>query len=335
LQTRLDEFSRVYQVLKLSHARLEQQVKGASVSLRTSLLAFREHLSTCQFSEDDPMGGVGDRILQIFRDCGGVQMASLYEVTPPFGVDRAPVARLGRPPSLAASNPLLREAIRTGQTVSLNGDGFAPDSDDLLAVVPLVDVHDQVWGVVAINEMPFVAFQQSTLDLLTIVGGYIGDAIRACYGGGWNREDIAETFRNQLERSLRDARRHQLPAGLVTVYTSSEHLFGSLLKLAKTQSRGLDTVWGLPGDSYNVVSTLLPLTDKDGVKTYVHRLQSLMEDLHDPDLLNEDVVISGLALKAEHNVSRLMQEIQNIANGGAEAVEDAGRFTEWRNARVV
>jgi len=183
LQARLDQFSRVYQLLKVSHARLEQQVQGASMSLRTVLLAFREQLSRSEFQDGVPLGGMGDSVLRIFRECGGVQMAALYQVTPPFGVDPSPAAQLGRPPPLVVSNPLLREAVKTGQTVAVQADDYSAAADGVLAVVPLVDVQDQVWGVVTINEMPFVDFQHSSLDLLTIIGGYIGDAIRSYSGG--------------------------------------------------------------------------------------------------------------------------------------------------------
>jgi hypothetical protein len=313
LQTRFAEFSRVYQLLKVSHAKLEQQVQGSPASLRTTLLSFREYLSIRPFDETRPLGGVGDRVLEIFRDTGGVQMAALYPVSVPFGIDLTPAARLGRPPELVASNPLLREALRTGQTVTVNEDGYSSAADQLLAVVPLVDVYDRIWGVVAINEMPFVEFQRGTLDLLTIIGGYIGDAIRAGSGGSWSRNGAAETFWNQLERCLRDVRSHRLPAGLVIMDIGNPHAFAPALKLIQAQSRGLDTVW-VPdtGENAGVVCALLPLTDDAGVATYVSRLEALLREGIAIEA-DSDLVISGRALTAKDTLAELTEDIEKVA----------------------
>ena len=328
LQTRFAEFSRIYQLIKASHARLEEQVRGSTVSLRTSLMAIREQLSTFQYQEGVTFGGIGEKVLQIFHEYGDVQMAALFRVIPPFGVDLSPVSQLGRPPQLVFSNPLLREALKTGKTVTIKLDDHSAAVDGVLAVVPLVDVHDQVWGVVAISEMPVVNFQQSTLDLLTIVGGYIGDAIRSCNGSSWRSKEVVDTFRNQLERCLSNVRRHQLPAGLVTLNTGNPHLFSSLVKLIQTQSRGLDSVWVQSKTSNSgVVCALLPLADKDGVMTYVKRLDSLMEQVLGQGLEESGVAVSMTILKPEHSASELLKEIDMIAQRRTRERDISGVFS--------
>jgi hypothetical protein len=335
LQMRLDQFSRVYQLLKASHTRLEQQVKGASVSLRTALLAFREELSKSQFQDGVPLGGMGDSVLRFFRECGGVQMAAVYQVSSPFGVDPSPAAQLGRPPPLVVSNPLLREAVKTGQTVAVQADDYSAAADGILAVVPLVDVQDQVWGVVTINEMPLVGFQHNSLDLLTIIAGYIGDAIRSYGGGGsWTSKGIADVFRSQLERCLRDVRRHQLPAGLVAVDIGDPQLFSSLLKLAQAQSRGLDAIWvPFPADNAGVVWILLPFTDQDGIASYVQRLEALLQqDLRAGD---GDAVVSGRVLVAADTASGLIEEIEKSVHCRTEFGDNAGSFGVWQNAQCT
>jgi polysaccharide biosynthesis protein PelD len=314
LQTRFDEFSRIYQLTKASHARLEQQVRGSTVSLRTSLLAVREQLSTFQYQDGVTFGGVGEKVLQIFREFGDVHMAALYRVIPPFGIDLSPVAQLGRPPHLIVSNPLLRETLKTRKTVVIAMDDYSAAVEGILAIVPLVDVHDQVWGVVAISEMPLVDFQQSTLDLLTIIGGYIGDAIRDRSGGRWANKEAAETFRYQLERCLSDVRRHQLPAGMVALYNDTPYLFSSLVKLVQTQSRGLDSLWmQRRPDRSDIVCALLPLADKDGVASFITRLESLVEQVLNQNLEEAGVGVSQWNLKPEHAASELLEEIVNNA----------------------
>ena len=312
-QVRLDEFSREYHLLKASHARLEQQVAGTSVSLRTSLLSIREQMAISNFQKGFPLGGFGERILRIFSEYGGVQMAAVYQVVDPLGIDLSPAAEFGNPPSLSVSNPLVLESLRTGKTIGVQaGDG--PAADGVLAAVPLVDVHGQIWGIVTVNEIPFVDFHHRTLELLTIIGGYIGDALRSPSEENRELPVAVDAFRNRLERCLMDVRRFQLPAGLITINVSNQHLFTSLIKLMRIQSRGLDQLW-VPGnaDQASVICALLPFTDAQGISNYADRLESLLQEELGLTLNQAGITVQERILTANHKAAKLLAEIELIA----------------------
>lgn len=322
-QSRLDEFSRVYQLLKISHDRLEQQVAGSSVSLRTSLLAFRKHMSTPDYQDSSaPLHGMGERILSLFSEYGSVQMAALYQANGAHGIDLIPVARLGKPPSLSAPNRLVQEALETGHTVSVGADD-APTTDSVLAAVPLVDVHGKTWGVVTVNELPFVDFHHRTLDLLTILGGHIGDVLRG-FGdaNGVDGRRDATAFKRQLERCLMEVRRHQLPAGLITFGVSDAPLFAFLVELIRIQSRGLDQIWVSDAETKTaVVCVLLPFTDKDGVFNFCHRLERLVQEKRGQRFSEAGITARSRIVTARNTAIELLAEVEQIAQGHPSEIE--------------
>ena len=58
---------------------------------------------------------------------------------------------------------------------------------------------------------------------------------------------------------------------------------------------------------------LLPLADKDGVTTYIKRLDSLMEQVLNQGLEGAGVTVNMTILKPEHSASELLEEIEKIA----------------------
>lgn len=312
-QIRLDEFSRVYHLLKASHARLEQQAAGASVSLRTSLLTIREQMAVSEFQKDVPLGGFGERILRIFSEYGGIQMAAVYQVTKSQGIDSSPAAQLGNPPPVSASNPLVLETLQSGQTVGV-GAGNIPVADGVLAAIPLVDVHGQIWGIVTVNEIPFVDFHHKRLELLTIIGGYLGDAISNPSDLNSDQPVAADAFRSHLERCLTDIRRFGVPAGLVTISITNQRLLPSLIKMIRSQSRGLDQIW-VPSrtEQAGVICALMPFTDVQGVADYTHRFESLLQVEFGLNLEQAGIKLHVRALTSRHRVEKILAQIKQIA----------------------
>jgi hypothetical protein len=111
-----------------------------------------------------------------------------------------PVDALGRPaPAVASlgtvtdatSDPLVTEAARHRMTMSVRDD---MDGSNVLAAVPLVDVEGRVHAVVAVHDVPFVAFNVETLELLAAIGGHLGDFLS-------HAEDLVRS-----QRAVRTAR---------------------------------------------------------------------------------------------------------------------------------
>ncbi|MEL6188806.1 MAG: GAF domain-containing protein, partial [Myxococcota bacterium] len=170
-QQRLEEFSRAYHLLKVSHDRLEERMAGNVSSLRGALLTLRRTLSEGRATE---LRDVGDAIMDLFAEHGWVQVAGLHEVTPRGEFQPEPVAELGAAGRVGADLPLLSRVLETRALVTVRE---LPESSGPLACVPLEDVDGQLLGIVVIHEMPFVAFTEEHLHLLVVLGGHCADIL--------------------------------------------------------------------------------------------------------------------------------------------------------------
>ena len=168
LGLRLDVLARAYRALEASHEELQRGAPGRPACLRDALAALRREL--IEGIDAGALGAAGGRILALFSRHALVRAATLHAVDE----DRRPgpaICSLGNHRG-AGDDPLVLQAARLGEVVSLRDARHARGA---LAAVPLVDSAGRVHAVVAIHDLPFVAFHAESLELLAVLGGHIGD----------------------------------------------------------------------------------------------------------------------------------------------------------------
>ena len=160
---RLDEFTRSYHLLKVSHDRLEHALVGKARSLRGAILAMRNQLFRAK-SNDTTLAAVGNTVLELFSTYGWARVVSLFEVDSQGSLVYPACSTLGKGPEIAPLDVIVGEALTSRKMASVY---FDPDGagekrlpkSTILAAIPLVDVQGRIWGIVAVQDMPFVSFQ--------------------------------------------------------------------------------------------------------------------------------------------------------------------------------
>jgi hypothetical protein len=171
LSSRLEALSRDHLALEASHEALKRQVPGEPVTLRDGLAAMGRSIG---HRGPGALQALAEPILWLFAEHAFVQSGSFHLLDPEGRPDPA-IAELGAGGS-RRDDPLLLAAARSGEVTSVRERG---DGSELLAAVPLVDVEEHVYAVVAIRDMPFLSLHDGTLSLLAVMGGYLGHAITA------------------------------------------------------------------------------------------------------------------------------------------------------------
>ena len=125
---RLEEFTRNYQLLRLSHDRLEQTVANSGLSLREGIMHLQSTLGAI-------MGITADRI------------------------DTARIlARVGEDFTIDDNDPVLRTALESGELAAVNIiTENAANLSPLLAAVPVTDSTGEVHAMLLVRSMPFSA----------------------------------------------------------------------------------------------------------------------------------------------------------------------------------
>lgn len=302
-QTLLRRFIRAYHLLSLSHERLQRRVLGNTKSLRETMTYLRERALRVAPNSTES-GELYHLIMEALGSFGLLEVAALHLVNAEGQLVFPSAAMLGTPHAVTQGDPLLLEALCKKQLTCIRAEEPAappasepaefeppPASKTLLAAIPLTDVHDRVLGVVAVQAMPFIAFSQEHLLLLAVLGGYLGDMLALAAGGAVHQ------FHTCLLRSHSDARAHGLPAALLGLVLDSQTAPPLLLSALLERHRALDQQWltkNRNGD--HVLLTVMPLTDGEGARGLVARLESFCQDSYGKSLAGAGVRVHLMAL---------------------------------------
>lgn len=271
LRHRLKEFSTDYHVLRVSHGQLEEHMAGQRLSLREALQRLKPVLS----SENEGIQA-GSELMAVFSQFCSIQVAGLYTMTGDNRVDAHPVATHGDMFELPLFDPILRTAIKERELVSLKLESLDEKHHEssLLAAVPLVDTNGHLHGVLAIKDMHFMAFQQQNLNILALLGNYMGDMLTRSKGAAESR---AAWFMTELDTALRFARTHSTDSVLLSLRFGTDELSERVARYVSTSIRSLDASWLLTADDgADVLCLLLPLMSETHGKAFMERIDSVV-----------------------------------------------------------
>lgn len=270
--TRLEEFTRNFYLLKVSHDRLEQQLAGSSNSLREALRRLHSEISYTQGSGLNREAG--DLLMRLLVRYGQLQIAAIYPVTE-GRLGESPVAVTGNFHPVQADDPLLSHALQERTLVSVHTE-YRDNRDDLetrlLLALPLIDSGNEMIGIVTVEAMPFFSFQPKTLRLLAIMAGHMADMVQEHIRIPEKSTSEWRHFSFQLARVTSDARDHKLPAALVHFTFTNAATAAQINNRMQQMRRGLDVIACPPNAPDTQLAILMPLSDELGCAAYLQRL---------------------------------------------------------------
>ncbi len=272
LRHRLKEFSNDYHVLKVSHSQLEEFMAGKRLSLRQALQQLQPLLTT----NSDGLSA-GSELMAVFAQFGAVQVAGLYGVKDNKRVNPTPIATHGQMQDLPVFDPLLKMAIESRQLVSvkLTNNIKVNAETGLLAVVPIVDSHNHLHGVLAIADMHFLAFQQENLNVLSLLGNYVGDMLSRSRSMGESRSGW---FMAELDNAVKFARTNRVNSSLLCLQFKQFDKADQVANFLARNIRSLDSSWQPRSmDGSQTVVILLPLINDAQCQAYLTRAAEAVE----------------------------------------------------------
>ncbi len=274
LRHRLKEFSKDYHILKVSHGQLEEFMAGQRMSVRQALQQLKPLLTTSNSNARK----AGNELMAVFAQFGAVQVAGLYGTKEEGRINPDPIAIHGDMPTLNLFDPLIKLAIQNRQLVSVKLEARANETvnSQLLAVVPIIDSHDHLHGVLAIKDMHFMAFQQENLNVLALLGSYIGDMLTRSRSVGESRSGW---FLAELDNAIRFASTNRVQSALLAIKLKTTDQTQYVADYLCTNIRSLDSSWQPHSASgSNTVVILLPLMNKNQCEAYLKRISKKLFD---------------------------------------------------------
>lgn len=301
-RVRFETFVRSYQALRISHDLLESRVGGAAPTLREALRALG----------DLPAGQDAGKILELFATFAQLRQGAIFLAAEPDGPlsDRA-AAHLGPPPDL--DDPLIAEALRRHEVVAyesaLGATTTAGRSHAVVLAAPLEDVEGRLWGVIAVTDLPFSAYDAEAPGRFAALAGHVADRLafhapeRA---GDDRREEDVQAFVRRLRRAAHERRAHGLASGVVQLAVEGKRA-AEIAETIARQRRVTDQVLTYRRrDGRATVTLLLPMTDDMGVARYLGRVEAAVRAATGTSLAEAGVrVVQHAAIDDDERMAQL------------------------------
>lgn len=314
--SRLEEFTRNYYLLKVSHDRLEQQLAGSSSSLREALRRL--------YAQIDDAGQAGlnretaELMLQLLVRYGQLQIAGIYAINK-GAPEPEPLATVGRFRKVDQKDPLLLHALAERKLVSVQTEFRQRMGDldtDLLAAIPLIDSEDRFIGLCVIEAMPFFSFEARSLRLLAILAGHMADIVHEQTEVEAGGSSEWRSFRRHLARVGRDAEFFGLPSALVGLPLADNRNGQLIADHIQKVRRGLDVVAEHKAGNQRHIVVLMPLTDELGLAGYLQRLDDGLREQLGLDA-KELVTPQTLQIRDRAHADEWVQAFLFDSRGGA------------------
>ncbi|MBL4759999.1 MAG: hypothetical protein JKY80_03985, partial [Mariprofundaceae bacterium] len=287
---RMEEFTRSYHLLRVSHDQLIEKLAGASVSLRQTIANMRQEMLDTEYGSD-PLESEAERILALFRRYGAVQSASLYRVID-GQLEVQPLGRLGAVPEgrdVLGRSEIVRESLETKEMISvLSEENGAPRYVDgnILAVVPVGDLSGKLWAALVIYRIPFLKFTEDNLSLIAVMASYLGDLLSELTLELKSDRDHWVDFYTEVKLSVRYARLYGMSAKLVSIELPKGYpdAFDTLLSFRRSLDKSLPR---MNRDGAQVALWLMPFSDDFSVAGFQARINVWAKEVFPADLGNE------------------------------------------------
>lgn len=266
---RLEEFTRNYQLLRLSHDRLEQTVANSGLSLREGIM----HLQSALDGIDGANGLTGSslqKLLEFVADYGSLTQACIVRIRG-NGIDTTEVlACIGEKFPIDDSDPVLRAAFESGELAAVNlVTQNAMDQNQLLAAIPVADSSGEIHAMLLVRSMPFFAFHENNLKLIAVLVAHGVDHLR--FGAATSS---TARFIRSFERIYQDFKEFKLDAMLLRVSGAPSDVAAAHEKL-RSSIRAIDVICMAYDNGQPVIWIMLPLTGAAEAQAWIRRADGL------------------------------------------------------------
>ncbi|SCX76311.1 protein PelD [Nitrosospira sp. Nsp13] len=264
---RLEEFTRNYQLLRLSHDRLEQTVANSGLSLREGIMHLQSTLDAIDGLTETSL----QKLIEFVAEYGALTQACIVGITADR-IDTARIlARVGEDFTIDDNDPVLKTALESGELAAVNLiTENAANLNPLLAAVPVTDSTGEVHAMLLVRSMPFFAFQENNLKLIAVLVAHGVDHLR--FGAATSS---ITRFIASFERVRRDHEEFRLDAMLLRLSGARADVMAAYEKL-RSSIRAIDMICLTQDKEQPVIWIMLPLTNPAEAQAWMQRADGVL-----------------------------------------------------------
>jgi len=297
----LENLSRDYYLLRISHDRLEHAYIVKPLSLRDAFYQLNKEINENKGVLNEV---ICEKLLGICSHYCSINSAvfCLYDE---MTHTAKTLATLGKPFSVNTADSLIKQSVEKKMSTYVAINALRTDQvSDYLAVIPLQTVNNKIKGFIIIKDMPFWSLIHDNLEVLSVIA--------AAFALHWTTAkkvvrqvkifpDCPTDFLRELLSLVSLQKHHKVDSALVGILIPECYSQENIVYSLEHHKRSLDYVWVLSGDNgARIVLTLLPLTSMEGMNGYRERISDWLKSK-----FGEDIIKNGFIFRAHQIDSSL------------------------------
>ena len=274
--TKLNELSRAFYSLKISHDQLEKNYVTKPMSLRNSLMSIKEMRGDNQQKFNS--------FLKLLEKSFNLNIGSIaYKDDRNFGYDAFKIIAKSNEAlsNLDLKDQLIEKSIEMKKAIFVSDDNIK--HSQYIAVIPALQ-QDSIVGLLLIEKMPFMSFNKENLTSIAILFEYFFNDIR--------KENVLmqddrlksisdDEYRYEYFRLYGLYKLNQIDSTTLVIKVNSELLSLRLYKTIIKLLRSLDMVTLIKHNNVFHVSILFPLADNSVATGFLSRLLKNISNLNE------------------------------------------------------
>ncbi|MBT1071851.1 PelD GGDEF domain-containing protein [Pelotalea chapellei] len=304
---RIEQLSRAYFMVRLSHDRLEQNLISRPVTLRDAMLDLRNLLAQHAGQLDRETTGA---LMSILIHYCSLESAALYPADSKGRLQEEPITTCGKGAPLAANDLLLLSAMESGHTAYQAVNRLQEtESSAYLVAAPLRTSKGALLGMLLITEMPFLALQRETLQILGVLLAYAADHADSALEARpilAYLPDCPTVFAAEMVKMVRLRRDLDISSALVTVCIKPDTRLDEICTALERQQRGLDHSWRRNVGWGVQFTTLMPFAGPASIEGYQARLNELLRKQFGKTIGEEGLTVRSTMIAADEPLYQLI-----------------------------
>ena len=324
LDERLAALTKNHYLLRISHARLENDLLARPTTLRDTLSQLRAvALQDAMRGGEDAQGSLlagAQPMLQVVAQACQLEGAALHA----FDGDRLlpeAVASIGPAFEIDVDDPLVRHCLETRELAHLRSSGLQQEAQTrYVAVAPVLAASDRLIGVLVVERMPFLSLTYENLQLLMVLMGYYADGVehaRATHGIQELAPAIPYAFALDYARLSRLRHETGIESSVVALVFDLDEARDALFEQVVRSRRALDVAWPARNEHHRAMLTLMPLSDSQAVSAYLVRIEEMLRAQFGTDFASAHIGVYTLSVPAAGSEEALMRLLHRCQLDGA------------------
>lgn len=276
LDGRMATLTRRHYLLRLSHDRLEQDLIGRPITLRSALGEVRRLIAE---GGERTLPGAPELMRLLVQSCQ-LEVAGFHRAAA-GSIESSPVAQVGEPGPLRPDDPVVRACLDSGTLAHVRTQGLGDSRGAYLAVAPARDNEGRTLAVLVVEQMPFFSLHEENLQTLSVLLGYYADGIGRIAAGRVIQALLPScplAFAEELVRLHRIWLSVRVPTTLIGMQFGNHPERELYAETLRRNIRDLDMVWEIRQGAGLVFVVMLPLSGRAAVDGYLTRIEGLLQD---------------------------------------------------------